>query len=387
MKKTIICLFSFVLFAASTNAQQYNKEYIDSLIKVSAKEQVAKTSKFLLSGSAFTTAQFIKGGGSSINDVGLTPILLWQPHKDILVESELEIGFNGSETMVELGYADASFMLNKYLTIRAGKFISPFGIFQDRLHPKWINKLPTVPVGSGEDALGVGPTNEIGIDFNGGAPLGSSKINYSFYVANGAQLVTDTANASMQGTLTYGNVAANNKRMTVGGRIGFLPFPASTLELGFSYRNGKVGDQNSIYQNVGAQMYALDFTYVEQLDFLRGMLDVKAQYNNINVDKADYIDPVEPTGSTTYTFDNKRNSLFAQAAYRPTMLPSKLFKRTEFVFRYAEFNPPIGTKGLEVVNQYTYGIDYWLTWRTVFKAAYQSQRNNDAFFLQVAVGF
>jgi hypothetical protein len=319
--------------------------------------------------------------------VGLTPILLWLPSKDILVESELEIGFNGRETMVELGYADAAFMLNKYLTIRAGKFISPFGIFQDRLHPKWINKLPTVPVGVGEDNLGVGPTNEVGIDFNGGVPLGSSKINYSIYVANGAQLVTDTANLSMQGTLTYGNVSANNKRMTTGGRIGFLPFPASTLELGVSYRNGKVGDQNSTYQNVGAQMYAFDFTYIEQLDFLKGMIDVKAQYNNINVDKAYYIDPVGPTGKTTYTFDNKRNSFFAQAAYRPTMLPSKLLKRTEFIFRYADFNPPTGTKGLEVVNQYTYGIDYWLTWRTVFKAAYQSQKNNDAFFLQVAVGF
>ncbi|MFX8871961.1 hypothetical protein ABTM94_19935, partial [Acinetobacter baumannii] len=61
--------------------------------------------------------------------------------------------------------------------------------------------------------------------------------------------------------------------------------------------------------------------------------------------------------------------------------------KTELVFRYAGFNPPAGAKGLEEIKQYTYGINYWFTWRTAFKAAYQSQKDNNAFFLQVAVGF
>lgn len=385
-KKILISLAGLLCITSASLAQQYNEEYLDSLIQSKAQAQVARSSKFLISGYTNITAQFSKEQ-SSFSNISLVPILLWKPHQNISVEAELEIGLEGSETNIELGYADASFFLNKYLTVRTGKFISPFGIFQDRLHPSWINKLPTFPVGTGEDELGVGPTSEIGVDFRGGVPLGSSKMNYSVFLANSAQLITDPADPAKQGTLTYGNAEAISKKLTVGGRIGLLPLSNSSLELGASYRNGNVGDANSEYKNVGAQIYALDFTYVKQLDFIKGVLDVKAQWNKVNVDNASYIDPEDTTGNTSYTFDNKRSSFFTQAAYRPAMSQSKFLKKTELVFRYAGFNPPDGAKDLETIKQYTYGINYWFNWRTAFKAAYQSQKDNNVFFLQVAVGF
>ena len=385
-KKILIQFTGLLLFSVTAFSQQYNQENIDSLIQSKAQDQVARSSKFLISGYTNITAQFSKEE-SSFSNISLVPILLWKPHEKILVEAELETELEGSETNIELGYADVSFFLNKYLTVRTGKFISPFGIFQDRLHPSWINKLPTFPVGTGEDELGVGPTSEIGIDFRSGVPLGSSKMNYSVYVANGAQLITDPAQPEKQGTLIYGNAEAISKKLSVGGRVGFLPLSNSSLEVGFSYRNGNVGDKNSVYKTVGAQMYALDLTYVKQLDFIKGLFDVKAQYNKVNVDNAQYTDPDDPTGATLYTFDNKRNSLFAQAAYRPSMAQNKFLKKTELVFRYAGFNPPEGAKELEEIKQYTYGINYWFTWRTAFKAAYQSQKGNNVFYVQIAVGF
>lgn len=387
MKKKILIQFvGLLLFSTIAFGQQYNQENIDSLIQSKVQTQVARNSKFLISGYANVTAQFSKEQ-SSFSNIGLVPILLWKPHKNILVEAELEMGIVGNETNIELGYADLSFFVNKYLTVRAGKFISPFGIFQDRLHPSWINKLPTVPVGTGEDELGVGPTSEIGIDFRGGVPLGSSKMNYSIFLANGAQLISDPATPSKQGTLSYGNADAISKKLTVGGRLGFLPLSNSSLELGFSYRNGNVGDKNSSYKTVGAQIYALDLTYVKQLDFIKGLIDVKAQWNKVNVDKADYIDPDDSTGVALYTFDNKRNSFFTQASYRPSMSQNKFLKKTEIVFRYAGFIPPDGARDLAKVKQYTYGINYWFNWRTALKAAYQSQKDNNTFFLQIAVGF
>lgn len=313
--------------------------------------------------------------------------MLWQPHERILVEAELETSLDGADTHIELGYADASFIVNKYLSIRAGKFISPWGIFQDRLHPGWINKLPTVPVGSGEDDWAVGPMNEIGIDLRGGIPLGSAKMNYSLYVSNNAQLVTDTTDYSKQGTLMYGYINASNNKKTVGGRIGFLPFSSSSLEIGVSFRNGKVGDKTTTYKDIGARQYAFDLTYVEQLDFIKGLFDVKAQWNFENIDRATYTGPADATGNTAYTFDNKRNSLFAQAAYRPSMSQSKILKKTELVFRYAGLNPANSPNGPATIKQYTYGIDFWYNWRTVVKAAWQSQQNNNIFFVQVAVGF
>ncbi|MCA6441400.1 MAG: hypothetical protein IM562_09345 [Chitinophagaceae bacterium] len=388
MKKKILIQFAgLLLFSATAFSQQFNQEYIDSLIKSSAQAQVARTSKFAIVGYTSVFAKFNKEDGAAFNNLVFNPILLWQPHKNIVIEAEMETEIEGSETKIDMGYANASFFLNKYLTVRTGKFISPFGIFQDRLHPSWINKLPTVPVGTGEDKLGVGPTSEIGIDFRGGIPLGSAKMNYSIFFANGAQLITDPTDPGKQGTLTYGNAETINKKLTGGGRVGFLPLSNSSLEVGFSYRNGNVGDKNSAYKFIGTQMYALDLTYVKQLDFIKGMFDVKAQWNKVNVDKAEYIDPGDPTGNTLYTFENKRSSFFTQAAYRPSMSQSKFLKKTELVFRYAGFNPPTGAKGLEEIKQYTYGINYWFTWRTAFKAAYQSQKDSNAFFLQVAVGF
>ena len=385
-KKILIPLVGLLLFSTVAFSQEYNQGSIDSLIQSKVQSQVARNSKFLISGYTNMTARFSKEQ-SSFSNIGFVPILLWKPHQNILVEAELETGLAGSETSIELGYADVSFFLNKYLTVRTGKFISPFGIFQDRLHPSWINKLPTFPVGTGEDELGVGPTSEVGIDFRGGVPLGSSKMNYSVFLANGAQLITDPADPSKQGTFTYGNAEAISKKLTVGGRFGLLPFSNSSLEVGVSYRNGNVGDKNSINKNVGSQMYALDLIYVKQLDFIKGMFDVKAQWNKVNVDKAEYIDPNDPTGNTLYTFENKRSSFFTQGAYRPSMSQSKFLKKTEVVFRYAGFTPPDGAKDLVKIKQYTYGINYWFNWRTALKAAYQSQKENNVFFLQIAVGF
>lgn len=387
MKKKILIQFAgLLLFSATAFCQQYNQENIDSLIQSKVQTQVARNSKFLISGYTNMTARFSKEQ-SSFSNIGFVPILLWKPHQNILVEAELETGLEGSETSIELGYADVSFFLNKYLTVRTGKFISPFGIFQDRLHPSWINKLPTFPVGTGEDELGVGPTSEVGIDFRGGIPLGSSKMNYSVFLSNGAQLITDQGIPSKQGTLSYGNADAISKKLTAGGRLGLLPFSNSSLELGVSFRSGNVGDKNSVYKNIDARMYAFDLTYVKQLDFIKGVFDVKAQWNKVNVDKAEYIDPDDPTGNTLYTFENKRSSFFSQAAYRPSMAQSKFLKKTELVFRYAGFNPPDGAKDLEKIKQYTYGLNYWVNWRTAVKLAYQNQKNDNAFLVQFAVGF
>lgn len=384
MKKKIFIQLAGLLFASITVlGQQYNQGYLDSLIESKTESLVSKGSKFSLVGYTGIAMKLSKEE-TSFQNLVFDPILLWKPDEKIAVEAELETELEGSETAIELGYADVSYFLNKYITFRAGKFLSPFGIFQDRLHPGWINKLPTIPVGTGEDEFGIGPTSEIGIDFRGGIPLGSAKMNYSIYVSNGAQLITDPAQPEKQGTLTYGNIDANNNKKTIGGRIGLLPFSNSSLEIGASFRTGKVGDKNTVYENIGAQQYALDLTYINQLSFIKGTFDVKSQWNFEKIDNAGYIDS---TDNSAYTFDNKRNSVFAQVAYRPDMFRKKFLKKLEFVFRYAELNPPSDSKAPDRIRQYTYGIDYWSDWRTVFKAAYQSQQNNYAFFLQVAVGF
>lgn len=385
MKKKIFILSAAVLLlSAATSGQQYNQDYLDSLIQNKVQPLISRNSKFVLTGYTTAGAKFAKDD-TKFNGFSINPILLWKPSEKIFVEAELETELEGNETVINLEYANVSYFLNKYITFRAGKFLSPYGIFQDRLHPAWINKLPTAPPGYGHD--GVGPSAELGFDIRGGIPLGSAKMNYSIYVSNGPVLNTGVDEPGEEGMLSYENADDNNNNKTFGGRIGFLPFSNSSLEIGGSWQLAKPGDKGSVYENLKTQQYALDLTYVKQLDFIKGLFDVKAQWNWVNVDKVDYKDPDDPTGTTTYTFDNKRNSVFAQAAYRPSMSPSKFLKKTELVFRYAGLNPPSDSKEPDKIKQYTYGLNYWINWRTAIKLAYQSQDNNNAFLVQFAVGF
>lgn len=383
-RKYIVLLSLLTILFASARAQEYNQAYVDSLIDARVQSQIAKNSKFLLTGYMSTGVQFNKEESSF--GASFSPILLWKPHQKFFVEAELETELEGDETAINLEYIDASYFVNKYLTIRAGKFLSPFGIFIDRLHPEWINKFPGVPLGFNHDESPVGPPSEIGVDLRGGVPLGSAKMNYSFYVVNGAQLVTD-ADVSENGQLMYGSAEDNNKNKSLGGRIGLLPLSNSSLEIGGSFQTGKVGEKESDYENVKAQQYALDLTYVQDFDFVKGIFDLKAQQNWVNVDNADYLNPED---SSTYTFSNKRDAKFIQAAYRPTMATNKFLKKTELVFRYSALNAPDidGGKNEKIkTTQYTYGINYWYNWRTVLKLAYQSQKDNNAFYIQLAVGF
>src|SRR6266487_5608404 len=166
MKKKFFISVTCLLFITSVSfAQQYNEEYLDSLIKAKTQEQATTNSKFILTGYGATGIQFTNEESSF--EASISPIFLWKPDKRIFVEAELETELEGSETNINLEYMDAAYFLNKYLTIRAGKFLSPFGIFIDRLHPEWINKLPSVPLGFNHDENPVGTTSEIGVDLRG----------------------------------------------------------------------------------------------------------------------------------------------------------------------------------------------------------------------------
>ena len=226
MKKkymVLICLLTILFF--NTQAQEYNQEYIDSLIDLKIQSQIAKSSKFVLTGYMSSGIKFTKEASSF--GANFSPILLWKPHERLIVEAELETELEGTETKINLEYIDASYFLNKYVTIRAGKFLSPFGIYQDRLHPQWINKLPSTPLGFNHDASPIGPTTEVGVDVRGNVPLGSAKMNYSFYLSNGPSLKTSSSEISEIGQLNYSSAEDNNKNKSFGGRVGLLPISNS----------------------------------------------------------------------------------------------------------------------------------------------------------------
>lgn len=385
MKKLIIVLIAFVL-GSNINAQNNDFE--------SSKTQ------FMIRGYGHTGLNYQSTGDekeSSYVGSAFAPIFLFKHSDRLMFEAELEFGLENNELEIGLEYADVMYVLNKYMTVRAGKFLLSFGTFMERLHPSWINRFSTRPLGFGHD--GIAPASGIGVELRGAFDLGGPKLNYAVYSTNGPRLKDGSDEPEEAGMLLFKNFEDNNTSKAFGGRLGLLPFADSSMELGFSaYSTSGVGNQDSEYENVGAFLYALDFSFVKQITPLKGLIDIKAQYNNSNVDTATFIETHEDGDVEEYSFDNKSNSFYTQLSYRPIMADSDFLKKLEFVGRYSNFNAPEGAEWEEQSTQLALGINYWMSWRSVIKMSYQTTEKEgghgnvgitkiDSFYLHWAIGF
>lgn len=338
-------------------------------------EEPFKPSKtqFMIRGYGHAGFEYLKVGDEvETTYVGSTfaPIFLFSHGDNLLFETELEFTFEDNQFQLDFEYADVSYILNDYMVLRMGKFLLPFGTFGERLHPSWVNKFSNMPLGFGHD--GIAPLSGTGIELRGALPIGGAKLLYYVYSTNGPKLNTGDEEPDEAGILHYNNFYDNNNNKALGGRIALLPISNSSLEIGASAYGGKVGDRNDPdYENVSAFLYSVDLSYVKQLSPL-GTVDIKAQYNNSSVSDATYY-KIEPgdTIPTAYTFDNNSYSYYAQLAYRPSMASNDILKNFELVGRYSEISTPVGSEWEERSSQWAFGINYWMSWRAVFKLSYQ----------------
>jgi len=330
--------------------------------------------QFMIRGYAHAGFEYKKVGDEvETTYVGssFAPIFLFKHGDRLLFEAELTFSFEENQVEIDFEYANLSYVLNDYMIIRGGKFLLPFGTFIERLHPAWVNKFTSMPLGFGHD--GIAPASGVGIELRGALPIGSAKLLYNIYSTNGPRLNNGLDEQEEAGLLHFNNIEDNNNNKAFGGRLGLLPFSNSALEIGASYYGGTVGDRNdSIYQDVRARLYAFDFSFVRQISALGGIIDIKGQYNISNVDDATYFELEEgDTIASAYSFENKSNAYFAQLAYRPTMASNDVIKNFELVGRYSVIATPEGALWEQQGTQWTVGLNYWLSWRTVFKLNYQ----------------
>lgn len=191
-----------------------------------------------------------------------SPIFHYQ-YKDLLMmEAEVEMGYNpDGSTETKLEYAALDLILNDYATLVTGQFLSPIGQFRQNLHPAWINKLPSKPLGFADG--GAAPLTETGVELRGGLPAGGQRVNYAVYIGNGPKLVNKSGELEVE---TEGNSTDANNNKTVGGRIGYLPTP--NFEIGVSAAAGKVklpGEADRDYN-----VYDVDFALQPSVIDLRG---------------------------------------------------------------------------------------------------------------------
>lgn len=385
-------------------AQETNQSNeIDSLVEAALLRKGFKPSKtqFMIRGYGHTGWDYVKTNGeteSSFNGGTFAPIFLFKHSDRLMFEAELEFQIMGGELDLGFEYADIMYVLNDYMTVRAGKFLLPFGTFMERLHPSWINRMPTKPLGFGHD--GITPSSGVGVELRGAFNMGSSTFNYSVYNTNGPGIKTpDGEEPEEAGMLGFENLKDNNNGRAFGGRLGYLPFADSSTEFGASfYTTNKVGDRESIYEDLGANLYALDFSFVKQISGLGGIIDVKSQYNKSKVDNIIYEIEEEPGEFEELDFDNDSYSFYTQLSYRPTMSENDFINKLEFVGRYSKLETPEGAGWESNKEEYSFGLNYWISWRSLIKLNYQNISgegghdtiggfNQNAVYLHWAIGF
>ncbi len=151
----------------------------------------------------------------------VNPILLVPFGQRWLVEAEGEFEFSfdhdsasgmwEKEYEKNVEYLQMDFLASKYLTVVGGRFLTPFGIFNERLHPAWVKNMLTTPFVT---ELEMSSSN--GIMLRGGIPLSpNANLNYATYFSAAS------------------TVPALGATRAAGGRVSLF-FPKQRLEIGAS---------------------------------------------------------------------------------------------------------------------------------------------------------
>jgi len=174
-------------------------------------------------------------GGHNVIDTQINPVLLVPLGEHWLVESRAEFegeferppggGPYGGPVDKHVDYAQVDYIANRYLTVTAGRFLTPFGIFNERLYPVWIRFLQPDPL-----TLPIRTAPSDGAMFRGGfAVSGRASLNYALYVS----------------ATSIGIESVDSERH-VGGRMGFF-FPGPRLEVGGSWQRTLQDDRKNAF--------------------------------------------------------------------------------------------------------------------------------------------
>jgi hypothetical protein len=351
-------------------------------LKTQVKESFPGTTKFLLAG--YGTAGFTaRSGEDPFFDASFNALFLWKLTDRLFFEGEMELEFEDNATTINLEVAQASYLLNDYMTIGVGRFLNPMDFFVERQHMNWVNKLPDKPLAVYD---GLFPESQLGAQLRGVIPIGPTKVEYAGFVANAPGLTTAPDDFSQLGMLDFPNTSNAGGHVAVGGHLGFIPIPQ--LEIGYGIQRSKVGPRDHAVENV---LQSADFNYVSDLPMLKGLINFRAQWGWSHVGNFVY-DPDGSQGFGPLEFNNNRNGGYVQLSYRPSHIDNDYIKNFEGVFRYDRFNQLHTPVGFDE-QRWTLGLNYWVTPSAVVKLAYEfddkngGARDQDAFMLQAVVGF
>jgi len=251
----------------------------------------------ILTGYSSFTANFEPG--KQVLGPTIAPIILIPIGKRWLIEAEGEFEGEYEHMTGEpwehawgkgVEYLQADLFINRHLTLVAGRSLTPFGIFNERLHPSWIKNLQTAPL-----IMPIGTGSGNGAQLRGGLSL-SPKVNFNY-----------AAYFSAAST-----VRAFEAERVAGTRMSLF-FPDQRLEIGGSYQRN--------LQDEHFNTWGMDFTWQAKPI----PLDIHAEYAHS---------------------PEMGNGYWIEAAYRTRQWRGKFFRRSQAVLRMEQyFTPAMGMGG------------------------------------------
>ena len=388
-----------------TEVEELNKKLKDSVISkeqaANLEEQVAQSSEWNGPNTLIHMAGYADVGYASDSEsftVGtFSPIFHYQYRDKVMLESELEIKIDeDGSTNIALEYLTIDYFLNDYVTVIAGKFLSPVGQFRQNIHPSWINKLASAPPGFGHD--GAAPISDIGFQLRGGFELGNIDTNYAFYGSNGPRLIAAQEHDDefeLEGVEAEGFSSDNDGKKTFGGRLGFLPFKG--FEIGFSLATGKATVTEVELEEDEHAFKSLAFSTLDEEEEIDLHDEVARDYDVFGVDfayqnngfelRGEYLKTKvgEASEGITASEGASWKSWYTQSSY---LIPNT---RWEPVIRYSDFTSPTESRSQQ---QWALGMNYLFTSSFIGKATYEfndglldSNADENRWLLQVAYGF
>lgn len=278
------------------------------------------------------------------------PAFHFQFRDIVFFESELEIETEeDGSTNVALEYSAINLILGDRATLVVGKWLSPVGQFQERLHPSWINKMASAPVGFGHG--GIQPLSDVGVQLRGTIPVGGTYFTYVAAVGNGPQ-------GGHHGLELEGFSQDNNSNKAVSGRLAYFLMPQ--LEIGISYMSAKAPGEEAEAGPVTEgdfDLYGVDVAYT------KGNWDARAEY--LNAELGSFFGRVSHSDvSTSLIPSTDWTAWYAQLAYR--ISDTKL----EPVIRFGELEVDGFFEG-DGESRVDAGLNYWIAPSAVLRADVQ----------------
>ena len=251
----------------------------------------------------------------------ISPVVLVPLSRDFVVESRASFegdfqqrnGNSGDFTGAiekSLDYAEIDYIGNRYVTLTAGRFLTPFNIFNERLYPNWIRNTQTDPL-----IFPIGTGSDNGAMVRGGISVENDlNVNYTFYFS----------------TLSTGKYFESERH--AGARVSLF-LPVERLEIGMSTQH--------VLQGTRVNRYGFHFQWQPARP------------------------PFEVRSEVAYSREEGKG-LWAEGAYRFRSSPSPELSRLQVVARTQVFrlgtlpgsNPDLPSTDMKRTE---FGANYYLT--------------------------